>query len=97
MLYCIFLFSRCLQSVIEGCGKAFNVHITQNLLDLIFQALNHTNRFVRETGYQLCGSLVRLGRQQGYYFLFIYLGFETEVIKYLFFVKKDEKSFCVFV
>ncbi|CAH3155687.1 unnamed protein product [Porites evermanni] len=53
---------RCLQSVIEGCGKAFNEHITQNLLDLIFQALNHTNRFVRETGYQLCGSLVRLGR-----------------------------------
>jgi len=55
---------RCLQSVIEGCGKAFNEHITQNLLDLIFQALNHTNRFVRETGYQLCASLVRLGRPQ---------------------------------
>ena len=59
------LFCRCLQSVIEGCGKAFNEHITQNLLDLIFQALNHTNRFVRETGYQLCGSLVRLGRVEG--------------------------------
>ena len=56
---------RCLQSVIEGCGKHFNEHITQNLLALIFQALNHTNRFVRETGYQLCASLVRLGRQQG--------------------------------
>ncbi|XP_068751859.1 uncharacterized protein [Montipora capricornis] len=55
---------RCLQSVIEGCGKHFNEHITQNLLALIFQALNHTNRFVRETGYQLCASLVRLGRQQ---------------------------------
>lgn len=51
--------------MIEGCGKAFNEHITQNLLDLIFQALNHTNRFVRETGYQLCASLVRLGRKQG--------------------------------
>ncbi|KAK2561519.1 hypothetical protein P5673_015491 [Acropora cervicornis] len=36
----------------------------RNLLDLIFQALNHTNRFVRETGYQLCASLVGLGRQQ---------------------------------
>ena len=56
---------RCLQSVIEGCGKAFNEYITQDLLDLIFQALNHTNRFVRETGYQLCASLVRLGRKQG--------------------------------
>ena len=61
----LILFCRCLQSVIEGCGKAFNEHITQNLLDLIFQALNHTNRFVRETGYQLCGSLVRLGRLEG--------------------------------
>ncbi|XP_048580229.1 uncharacterized protein LOC116601563 isoform X2 [Nematostella vectensis] len=55
---------RCLQSVIEGCGEEFNEHITQDLLDLIFQALNHTNRFVRETGYQLCGSLVSLGRIQ---------------------------------
>lgn len=56
---------RSLQSVIEGCGRAFNEHITQDLLDLIFQALNHTNRFVRETGYQLCASLVSLGRKQG--------------------------------
>ncbi|RMX42240.1 hypothetical protein pdam_00011613 [Pocillopora damicornis] len=55
---------RCLQSVIEGCGRAFNEYITQDLLDLIFQALNHTNRFVRETGYQLCASLVSLGRKQ---------------------------------
>ncbi|XP_022785332.1 uncharacterized protein LOC111325729 [Stylophora pistillata] len=55
---------RSLQSVIEGCGRAFNEHITQDLLDLIFQALNHTNRFVRETGYQLCASLVSLGRKQ---------------------------------
>ena len=73
----LILFCRCLQSVIEGCGKAFNEHITQNLLDLIFQALNHTNRFVRETGYQLCGSLVRLGRPEGtnnpfFFFIFIF-------------------------
>ena len=51
--------------MIEGCGRAFNEYITQDLLDLIFQALNHTNRFVRETGYQLCASLVSLGRKQG--------------------------------
>ncbi|XP_031559428.1 uncharacterized protein LOC116295668 [Actinia tenebrosa] len=55
---------RCLQSLIEGCGEAFNEHISQTLLDLIFQALSHTNRFVRETGYQVCGSLVSLGRPQ---------------------------------
>lgn len=57
--------NRCLQSVIQGCGEAFNDHVTQELLDLIFQALNHTNRFVRETGYQLCGSLVSIGRPEG--------------------------------
>ena len=51
--------------MIEGCGEAFNDHITQDLLDLIFQALNHANRFVRETGYHVCASLVRLGRHQG--------------------------------
>ena len=62
---------RCLQSVIEGCGKAFDEYITQDLLDLIFQALNHTNRFVRETGYQLCASIVRLGRQQGGFKAFV--------------------------
>ncbi|CAB3990045.1 Leishmanolysin-like peptidase, partial [Paramuricea clavata] len=31
------------------------------LLKLLFQALDHTNRFVRETGYQVFASLVRLG------------------------------------
>ena len=60
-----FAVCRCLQSVIEGCGHLFNDHVTQDLLDLIFQALTHTNRFVRETGYQVCASLVRLGRDQG--------------------------------
>ena len=91
MLYCISLCSRCLQSVIEGCGKAFNAHITQNLLDLIFQALNHTNRFVRETGYQLCASLVRLGRQQGYFYYDLFL--KTDVNTHS--RKKKKKSCCV--
>ncbi|CAB4037342.1 Leishmanolysin-like peptidase, partial [Paramuricea clavata] len=52
---------RCLQHVIEGCGPSFSKYITKELLKLLFQALDHTNRFVRETGYQVFASLVRLG------------------------------------
>ncbi|KAK3093794.1 hypothetical protein FSP39_020339 [Pinctada imbricata] len=55
---------KCLQSVVEGCGHLFNPHVDQELLDLIFQALDHTNRFVRETGYYVCGSLVSIGVNQ---------------------------------
>ncbi|XP_064622843.1 uncharacterized protein LOC135485045 [Lineus longissimus] len=49
---------KCLQFVVEGCGQGFNRHIDQELLDLIFSALAHTNRFVRETGFQVCGAIV---------------------------------------
>ncbi|XP_072032350.1 uncharacterized protein [Amphiura filiformis] len=56
---------RCLQSVIEGCGQYFLPHVTQDLLDLVFQALTHTNRFVRETGYYVCGTLVSCSTMEG--------------------------------
>ncbi|XP_038077963.1 uncharacterized protein LOC119745577 [Patiria miniata] len=49
---------KCLESVINGCGPHFVPFITQDLLDLIFQTLTHTNRFVRETGYYVMSSLV---------------------------------------
>ncbi|XP_071785582.1 uncharacterized protein [Asterias amurensis] len=49
---------KCLEAVINGCGPRFLPYITQDLLDLIFQTLNHTNRFVRETGYYVTSSLV---------------------------------------
>lgn len=52
---------KCLKSVIEGCGHHFNQYVDQKLMDLIFNALTHTNRFVRETGYYLCSSLVDCG------------------------------------
>ena len=55
------IFCRCLQSVINGCGHEFNDYVDQELLDLIFRALTHTNRFVRETGYYVCSSLVSCG------------------------------------
>lgn len=53
---------KCLQFMIEGCGNDFNPFVTQELLDLIFSALGHENRFVRETGYYVCASLVNIGQ-----------------------------------
>jgi len=50
-----------LQSIIEGCGEHFLQFVNMDLLDLIFDTLSHTNRFVRETGYYLCASLARYG------------------------------------
>lgn len=52
---------KCLQCIIQGCGSAFNSSVNQQLLDLIFTALTHTNRFVRETGFYVCGTLVNIG------------------------------------
>ncbi|KAL4237616.1 hypothetical protein ACF0H5_002330 [Mactra antiquata] len=52
---------KCLQSMIEGLGHHFNQFVDQELLDLIFRALTHTNRFVRETGYYVCSSIVECG------------------------------------
>ncbi|KAK6182480.1 hypothetical protein SNE40_010161 [Patella caerulea] len=52
---------KCLQNVIEGCGYGFNEFVDQDLLDLVFSSLTHTNRFVRETGYYVCSSLVGCG------------------------------------
>ncbi|CAI9744392.1 XP_029652912.1uncharacterized protein LOC115226077 [Octopus vulgaris] len=49
---------KCLQSVIVGCGTLFNSQIDQELLDLIFLSLKHTNRFVRETGFYVCSAIV---------------------------------------
>ena len=34
----------CLQRMVEGCGTGFRGHVDQELLDLIFTALAHTNR-----------------------------------------------------
>ena len=50
-----------LKCVIEGCQEYFLQFLTQELLDLIFETLQHTNRFVRETGYYVCSALVRYG------------------------------------
>ena len=48
----------CLQEMVIGCGAEFLYHVDQQILDLIRSALEHNNRFVRETGFDVCGSLV---------------------------------------
>ncbi|KAL8583744.1 hypothetical protein ACOMHN_000365 [Nucella lapillus] len=58
-------YMKCLQSMIGGCGYAFNEFVDQDLLDLVFSALTHTNRFVRETGFYVCSSLVSCGAKEG--------------------------------
>ncbi|XP_041353501.1 uncharacterized protein LOC121371570 [Gigantopelta aegis] len=55
---------KCLQNMIEGSSYGFNRFVNQELLDLIFSALDHTNRFVRETGYYVCSSLVGCGLKE---------------------------------
>ena len=52
---------KCLRCMIEGCGKSFNPFITQELLDILFSSLVHTNRFVRETGFNVCAAIVVCG------------------------------------
>ncbi|VEL11690.1 unnamed protein product [Protopolystoma xenopodis] len=45
---------KCLQSLIAGLGpERFKQIQDPELLDIIFKAVAHTNRFVRETGYDL--------------------------------------------
>lgn len=51
---------KCLQSLVNGCGDKFRNYIDQDLLDLIFQSLQHQNRFVRETGYLTCATIIQV-------------------------------------
>ena len=51
---------RALLYVVRAAGAHFGPLITSDLLDLIFAAIKHTNRFVRETGYYVCNELVKV-------------------------------------
>ncbi|XP_063218137.1 uncharacterized protein LOC134528448 isoform X1 [Bacillus rossius redtenbacheri] len=50
-----------LQAMVEGCGTDFQPFVDDELLALVFQALAHANRFVRETGFYVCAALVCCG------------------------------------
>lgn len=51
---------RALLEVAKGLGKGFGPMLDAELLDLVFSAIKHTNRFVRETGYYVCGEFVAI-------------------------------------
>ena len=51
---------KCVQALVNGCGSNFYLYVDQNLLDLIFTSLEHQNRFVRETGYQTCATIIEV-------------------------------------
>ena len=56
--YALLLF-RALHYAIEGCGPKFEPFITTDLLQVIFRTLGHANRFVRETGFKVIGSMIK--------------------------------------
>ncbi|GAB6021645.1 hypothetical protein CHUAL_004229 [Chamberlinius hualienensis] len=49
---------KALQYMVDGCGQDFIVFINQELFDVICRTFTHTNRFVRETAFYVCSSLV---------------------------------------
>ena len=51
---------KALECIIINTGSNFDECIDSDLLDLVFSSLDHTNRFVRETGYMVCGALVSI-------------------------------------
>lgn len=53
-----------LQQIIDGCGEAFRPHVSPEFLDVLFRALLHRNRFVRETCYHVLAALCTLCTHQ---------------------------------
>ena len=49
----------------DGCGTDFDTFVDNDFLQLIFSTLSHTNRFVRESAYQLLTSLVKGNASNG--------------------------------
>lgn len=49
-----------MQHIIEGCGDRFQRDVTPELRDLIYRALLHPNRFVRETCYLIMATICRV-------------------------------------
>ena len=58
--WCLYvILFRCLRFVVRNLGSSFDEFVDLEFLELIFACLVHTNRFVRETGFQLISSLVK--------------------------------------
>ena len=58
---CAHVYCSCLKCIIVSLGAKFYGYLDDELLQLIFISLEHTNRFVRETGYNVCESIVTCG------------------------------------
>uniref|UniRef100_A0A914W9R6 HEAT repeat protein n=1 Tax=Plectus sambesii TaxID=2011161 RepID=A0A914W9R6_9BILA len=54
---CLETSMTCLQSCVEGCSTTFLPKFDATLFDLIHSATRHRNHFVRETAYQLLGTI----------------------------------------
>ena len=50
-----------LEHMVVGCGADFRPYLDQDLVELILTALRHTNRFVRETGFNTLTSFLQTG------------------------------------
>lgn len=50
---------KCLQAMTDGCGDRFREYVDKDLIELVFASLSHTNRFVRETGFQTLTSIIQ--------------------------------------
>jgi hypothetical protein len=48
---------KALLGIIRGCGVNFAPLCNPQLLDLCYRFLTHSNRFVRENGYYICGAI----------------------------------------
>ena len=51
---------KAVQGIMEGCGADFALYLTPELRGLIYKALLHPNRFVREACHFILGSMCRL-------------------------------------
>lgn len=50
-----------LEHMVVGCGSDFRPYLDEALVELILTALRHTNRFVRETGFNTLTSFLKTG------------------------------------
>ncbi|XP_048516398.1 uncharacterized protein LOC105690948 isoform X2 [Athalia rosae] len=58
---------KCFQNLVESYGYQFQPFIDFELLNLVFRSTKHSCRFVRETAFYLCASLVASGEDDSMY------------------------------
>ena len=67
----------------EKCGSEFEPHLTPDLFDLVFTALGHTNRFVRETGYKVIAAIIKIPGQYLHMHICVYRLFNVLLHTYI--------------